>query len=123
MINKPTILYVDDEPINLQIFELNFKHRFNLLLAESGATGLEILKAHPEIKIVLSDMRMPGMNGIEFITTAKRLYPLLTFFILTGYEITEEIRKALKEGLVYKYFKKPCNLPEIEASIYTVLGQ
>lgn len=123
MINKPTILYVDDEPVNLQIFELNFRQRFNVLIAESGAAGLAILKVHPEIKIVISDMRMPGMNGIEFITAAKRLYPQLTFFILSGFEITEEIKKAMNEGLVYQYFKKPCNLPEIETSIFTVLEQ
>lgn len=120
MMNKPAILYVDDEPVNLKIFELNFKNRFHVLTAESGQKGLEILKDQHEIKVVVSDMRMPGMNGIEFIKTAKRHYPHITFFILTGFEITDEIRMAMKDGLVYQYFKKPCNLPEMEESILAV---
>ncbi len=123
MTDKPTILYVDDEPVNLQIFELNFRNRFHVLTAESGLKGLEILKIRHDIKAVVSDMRMPGMNGIEFIRTAKKHYPHITFFILTGFEITDEIRMAMKEGLVIQYFKKPCNLPEMEESILMVTGE
>ncbi len=120
MVNKTAILYVDDEPMNLKIFELNFRNRFTVFVAESGFKGLEILCAHSEIKAVISDMRMPGMNGIDFIKTAKIHYPHISFFILTGFEITEEIRAAIKEGLVCRYFKKPFDPPKIEESILSV---
>jgi len=63
-----TILYVDDEPINLELFEMNFQKRFNVLKALSGAEGLKILESKADISFVVSDMKMPGMSGLEFIT-------------------------------------------------------
>lgn len=118
MTNKiTTVLYVDDEPINTKLFAINFKNLFNVLTADSGFNGLDRLKEHPEISVVISDMKMPGMNGIEFISQAKKEFPNIIFFILTGYEITEEIADAIKINLINKYFQKPFNLKEIESSI------
>ncbi len=108
-----SVLYVDDEPINTKLFALNFKTLFNVLTADSGYTGLDMLKEHSEISVVISDMKMPGMNGIEFISQAKKEFPNIIFFILTGYEITEEIAEALNINLINKYFQKPFNLKEI----------
>ena len=117
MKEKRTILYVDDEEINLMLFEINFKEKFNVIIADSGSGGLRILEKLPDITIVISDMKMPGMNGIEFIKKAKKLYPNVVYFILTGFEITNEISSALKNKLINDYFKKPFNMREIEASI------
>lgn len=116
-----TVLYVDDEPINTKLFALNFRNLFNVLTADSGYTGLVMLKEHPEISVVISDMKMPGMNGIEFIGQAKKEFPNIIFFILTGYEITEEIADAIKINLINKYFQKPFNSNEIESSINQAL--
>lgn len=66
------ILYVDDEQLNLQLFATVFKKKFNVITAESGLEGLEKLDKNKDICIVISDMRMPEMNGIEFINTAKK---------------------------------------------------
>lgn len=117
MNTKITLLYVDDEPINLRLFAINFKYKFDVITSESGSDGLAMLKQHPEIVVVISDMKMPGMNGIEFIRTAKRDFPGISFFILTGFDITEEIAEAVNEGIIYKYFRKPFNMREVEASI------
>ena len=65
-------------------------------------------------------MKMPGMNGIEFIKKAKESFPDIVFFILTGYEITEEITLALEEKLIHKYFKKPFLMKEMETAILEV---
>ncbi|MBU8891747.1 MAG: response regulator [Bacteroidales bacterium] len=121
MDEKVTLLYVDDEPINLRLFDLNFKKKFNVLTAESGAEGLEQLKGNPQIVVVISDMKMPGMSGIDFIRLAKKDFPHVRFFILTGFDITEEIADALNERLIHKYFRKPFNLKEIETSIQEFL--
>lgn len=115
------ILYVDDEPINLKLFALVFKKKFNIITAESGFEGLELLEKNKNLCIVISDMRMPGMNGIEFINKAKTKYANLVYFILTGFEISEEIADALNEKLINKYFKKPFNSKEIESTINKVL--
>ncbi|MBN1145031.1 MAG: response regulator [Bacteroidales bacterium] len=112
-----TILYVDDEPTNLILFELMFKKSFNVVLAESGYQGLEILQNKPEIKITISDMKMPGMNGIQFIEKAKQKCPDVIFYILTSFEITPEIRDSMQKGLIERYFQKPFNMQEISNSI------
>lgn len=117
MNKKRTILYVDDEEINLMLFEINFNEKFNVITADSGHEGLKLMEGIPDITIVISDMKMPGMNGIEFIKTAKKKFPNVVYFILTGFEITGEISKALKDKLINDYFKKPFNMREIEASI------
>ena len=116
-----SVLYVDDEPINLKLFELNVHCTFNVITALSGFEGLEILKNNPDIPIVISDMRMPRMDGLEFIAKAKEQFPNIIFYILTGYEINEEISEALNDKLINKYFRKPLNYKEIEKSITEVL--
>ncbi len=121
MNDKVTLLYVDDEPINLKLFELNFRKKFNVITAESGSHGYELLKQNPHTIVVISDMKMPGMNGIEFIKLAKKDFPNISYFILTGFDITEEIADALNERLIHKYFRKPFNLREIESSILEIL--
>lgn len=115
--NNPTILYVDDEEVNLFLFKINLKGKYPLLTAEDGLKGLEIIDANPDIKVVISDMRMPIMNGLEFISKAKEKHPEINYYILTGFEITEEIQNALDQELILKYFRKPCNLSEIDAEI------
>ncbi|HDP54842.1 MAG TPA: response regulator [Bacteroidetes bacterium] len=117
MSNKIAVLYVDDEPINLKLFELNLKNTFSVTTALSGFEGLEILKSNPNISVVVSDMRMPEMDGLEFISKAKVNFPHIVFFILTGFEIPDEISQALNSNLINKYFRKPFNFREIESSI------
>jgi two-component system, response regulator, stage 0 sporulation protein F len=117
MNKKITVLYVDDEPINLELFEIIFEEKFQVLTAESGLDGLIILRSNPEISVVISDMKMPGMNGIEFIRIARQEFPYILFFILTGFEITNEIADALNEKLIDRYFRKPFDMDEIEEAI------
>jgi response regulator RpfG family c-di-GMP phosphodiesterase len=112
---------VDDEPTNLKLFELNFRKKFDVLTALSGDEGLEILKNNNSILVVISDMKMPGMNGVEFIKKAKASFPHIRYYILTGFDITEEIADALNENLIQKYFRKPFNMNEIERSILEFL--
>ncbi len=117
MSEKVKILYVDDEQINLMLFEANFSKKYEAYIAENGFVGHDILKKHTDIAVVISDMKMPNMNGIEFISRAKNMYPDKKFYILTGFEITEEIQEALEAGLILKCFNKPFDINEIESSI------
>lgn len=117
MSEKNTILYIDDEPINVMLFEVNFKRIFNVVTATSGIEGLEKLRSNKEIKAVISDMKMPNMNGVEFITIAKNEFPNISYFILSGYDANELIINALDRGLISKYFHKPINTKEIESAL------
>lgn len=123
MNEKRTLLYVDDEPINLKLFSINFQNKYHVLTAGSGFEGLTILKSAPETQVVISDMKMPGMNGIEFIRKAKKEFPHMSYFILTGFDITEEIADALNENIICKYFRKPFNIKEIELSFEEALNK
>lgn len=117
MESEDLVLYIDDELINLELFELNFSDRFNVVLAESGQRGLEQLEKNTNIKAVITDYKMPEMNGMEFILKAKSLYPNIKFSILTGYDIFEEIRMAIANGLIEYYFSKPFSYDKLEQAI------
>jgi len=116
------ILYIDDEIINVKLFVYNFSKRYELLTGYCGEEGLELLEQYPDIKVVISDMRMPGMNGLEFVAAAKERFPDKAYFLLTGYDVNPEIREALDKKLIQKYLRKPFMLYEIEAAIKEHLG-
>jgi two-component system response regulator (stage 0 sporulation protein F) len=119
--SKEKILYIDDEPINLFLFERLFDKNFHVITALSGPEGLEKLSMAGDIKVVVSDMKMPQMSGLDFIELAKQRYPNLYCFILTGYDITAEISSALNRKLILKYFRKPFNEAEIRTAIHEVV--
>jgi len=112
-----TLLYVDDEHINRVLFEINFSRKYNVIIAESGPEGLEKLRGNTDIIVVVSDMKMPDMNGIEFIQKARETYSNIAYFILTGFDINDEISAALNEKVILEYFRKPFNMKEIDAAI------
>lgn len=117
MASKTLILFIDDEYLNLKMFEVKFGNKYHIITADNGFSGLEILNSFPEIKIVIVDMKMPQMNGLEFINKAMLIHPELIFFIVTGYEVDDNLRKASESGIVKKCFTKPLNLNEILVSI------
>lgn len=120
MMEKKTILYVDDESLNLLLFKMNFEKQYTVITCESGKEGLEVLRTNKDIKVVISDMKMPQMNGTEFIASAKELAAHLNYYILTGFEISDEIQHALDKGLIRRYFQKPFNVKEITQEIEEV---
>lgn len=117
MSDKIKIIYIDDEEMNVMLFQINFSVNYEVYTGYSGLEGLKLLEKYSDIKVVISDMSMPEMNGIEFIREAKEKYPEKKFYILTGYELTGEIQNAIKSGLIQKYFRKPFDMREIEREI------
>lgn len=111
------VMYVDDEEINVLLFELNFKKKYDIITALSGEEALELLDEHQDVQVVISDMRMPIMNGIEFIREAKSNHPDIRFFILTAFAISSEIQEAIDSKLIVKCFSKPLNIQEIVYAI------
>ena len=120
---KSKILYVDDEPTNLLLFEINLKKKFHILTAESGRVGLEMLKSHNDTALVVSDMKMPGMNGLEFIRALKEIYPEKRCFILTGYEVNTEMQDALNSGLILRCLRKPMNMNDLASMIQKTIEE
>lgn len=108
------ILYVDDEQINLDLFQLAFRGKYQIDIAITGAEALQKLKDNIDYQIVISDMRMPDMNGIEFIKRANEINNKPNYYILSGYDITPQIHEAIEQKLIKKYFTKPFKKQLIE---------
>lgn len=114
MKNKPKILYVDDEKMNITVFQLTFSKVFEVLTADSGAKGMEIFTTEPDIKFVISDMRMPEMDGLEFIRNIKNVSENIPCSILSGHQQCPEILTALDNGEIVDYWLKPFDKKAIE---------
>jgi CheY-like chemotaxis protein len=107
------LLYVDDEMVNLRVFKALFRKKFDVLIAASASEALETLNQEGDIQLVISDLKMPLMNGIEFITKAKESFPNTNYFLLSGFYKNQEIQLALDQGLIQGYFEKPIDVSAI----------
>lgn len=117
------VLFVDDEQsIINSIKRLVRKENYCLLTANSGQDGLNLL-AENDVQIVISDQRMPEMNGTEFLKQVKELYPHVLRIILSGYTEVDSITEAINEGSVYKFFLKPWNDHNLKLEIRQALEQ
>ncbi len=117
MTKKKKILYVDDEIINLKLFDMYFRHSYDVFLASNGPDGLKILEEQADTVAVITDMNMPDMTGLEFVEAAKMNFPNVLFYILTGFAITDEIQLALNKKLILSYFSKPIDFKDIASSL------
>ncbi|MCB1190754.1 MAG: PAS domain S-box protein [Leptospiraceae bacterium] len=113
---KPKILYVDDEPLNLSSFKYLYKRYYNIYLADSAMEGFKILEKE-NIKVVIADQRMPEVTGIEFLEKVASIYPHTIKIMLTGYSNSEETILAINRGEVYRYVTKPFNELDFKITI------
>ncbi|NEQ32853.1 MAG: response regulator [Leptolyngbya sp. SIO4C5] len=104
---KAKILVVDDESDNLDLLYRTFFRSFRVFRASSGSAALEILAAQPDMAVVISDQRMPGMSGTELLSQVAERYPNIIRIMLTGYTDVEDLVEAINAGKVFKYVTKP----------------
>lgn len=104
---KPKILIVDDEPDNLDLLYRTFYREFQVLQAESGQAALAQLAQHPDTAVIISDQRMPRMNGTKLLRQVAQDYPNIIRIILTGYTDVDNLVDAINTGQVFKYITKP----------------
>jgi two-component system NtrC family sensor kinase len=116
------ILCVDDETNVLQSLKRLFlDEEYEILVAESGPEGIAILEQHPPVQVVISDYRMPGMDGIAFFKEVHERWPDTVRIVLSGYADTAAVVAAINEGQVYKFIPKPWNDDELKVAIAKAL--
>jgi len=104
----PKILFVDDEaPVLKALRRYSRRKNWSVFFAESGAEGLEVLSQHPDIDVVVSDMRMPGMSGSEFLIKVREQHPNCIRILLTGFSDINALESAINDAKIYNYLTKP----------------
>ncbi|MCF8387997.1 MAG: response regulator, partial [Bacteroidales bacterium] len=103
---KPKILYVDDELASLTGFKSIFRNHYDVYTAKSANEGYDIMKKE-NISLVISDQRMPGETGVEFLQKIRLDFPDAVRMIVTGYSDIDAVIKAINKSMVYYYFSKP----------------
>jgi len=112
-----TLLLVDDEEeVGAALERLLRRDGYQILRASSGQEGLDILALH-EVGVIISDQRMPGMSGVEFLTQVKEQYPLTIRIILSGYADLDSVTEAINRGAIYKFFVKPWDNNTLRADV------
>ena len=113
---RGTVLFVDDERRVLTSMRAMFRRDYEVLLANSGAEALDLLRDH-EVDVIVSDQRMPGMTGVEVLKAVKRLAPNAMRILLTGYADLKAIEASINEGEVFRYLTKPCPSEQLKEAI------
>ena len=110
------VLCVDDEKDNLRIFELTFRRDFKILTASSAQEGLELLSQYP-VAVVLSDQKMPGIEGVEFLRRVRELDPRVIRILVTAYGDAQILGDAINDGNIYRYIAKPWEPDDMRLTI------
>jgi len=120
---RPRVLFVDDEPAVLEALAVNLRRAFDVVTATSGDLGLEQLHAQGDFAVVVSDMRMPKMDGATFLARARETAPDAVRILLTGQADLEATIKAVNLGQIFRFLTKPCPRDTLRGAIDSAIGQ
>lgn len=115
---KHTVLIVDDEENNLQLLKRTFRGKYNILTASNGVEALEVVEKHgKEISLIVSDQKMPVMEGTEFLKRVKETNPHIVKILLTGHVDTDILVSAINECELFQYILKPFEPEELKIAV------
>lgn len=117
------LLFVDDEENILHGIKRQLRKQYQITTALSGATALDLIKESEEFAVIVSDMRMPEMDGVEFLHHARELSPHSVRLMLTGNADQQTAIDAVNRGAVYRFMTKPCPLSLLVESVEAALEQ
>ena len=117
------ILCVDDEPNILNAYKRALRGTFLIETAAGGAEGLAILKGPDPFAVVVSDMRMPGMDGVEFLREVKQIVPDTVRIMLTGNSDQQTAIDAVNRGSIFRFLTKPCSPEDLSQAIDAAIQQ
>ena len=117
------ILFVDDEPNVLAGFERQLRKRYAVVTAPGGAEGLAAFEARGPFAVIVSDMRMPGMDGAAFLTRCRERWPDVVRMLLTGYADVGQAIDVVNRGGIFRFLTKPCPPEVLTAALDAALAQ
>lgn len=117
------ILFVDDEENILHAYKLALHKQYQLTTATSAATALEMIESDGPFAVIVSDMKMPGMDGIEFLRIASERAPDTVRVMLTGFAELQTAVEAVNSGNIFRFLTKPCPAEEIAVTLESCLAQ
>ncbi len=116
------ILCVDDEKNVLRSLERLFMdEEYEIITALNGEEGLALLEEQPGVQLVISDYRMPGMDGVDFLRQVHERWPETIRIVLSGFADTASVVGAINEGQIYKFIPKPWDDNELKVTIAKAL--
>jgi response regulator RpfG family c-di-GMP phosphodiesterase len=113
----PRVLFVDDDEHLLSTFHRNFRHRYDLDTASGGRQALRAMEDHGPYAVVVADLAMPGMNGIDFMREARALAPETTRILFTGHAGPETLLAAINAGEVFRFIPKPSDAEALARAV------
>jgi len=117
------ILFVDDEPAVLDGYQRLLHREFDVSIASSADQGLAWIRTNGPYAVVISDMRMPGMNGAQFLSHVRQKVPDTVRMLLTGYADLNAAMDAVNEGNIFRFLTKPCEKDILAKAIVTGVEQ
>jgi signal transduction histidine kinase len=117
MVAGARILYVDDDRANLVVFQASFAGELDVIVASSGAEALGVLARDPEIALLVTDQRMPGMSGTELAERVRKDHPDVVRYLITAYADLGAAIDAINVGQVQRYLKKPWDRDELRQQL------
>jgi serine phosphatase RsbU (regulator of sigma subunit)/CheY-like chemotaxis protein len=116
------ILFVDDEPAALRCYRQMLQSEFDIATAATGEEGLVLLRNNGPFAIVISDMQMAGMDGVQFLKRVRQVAPSTIRLLLTGHVDLNGVVNAVNEGCIFRLLKKPCEKSVLAEAIATALA-
>jgi response regulator RpfG family c-di-GMP phosphodiesterase len=117
------ILFVDDEPNVLEAYQRNLRKRYRIEAANSGERALQLLAQPESFAVIVADMQMPVMNGVEFLVRAQKQAPDSVRLMLTGNADQKTAVEAVNRGQIYQFLNKPCSLEVMAAALDSAIRQ
>ena len=121
--NTKKILFVDDEPAVLDGYRRVLHKDFDVDTANSGLEALAAIKEGTPYAVIVSDMRMPGMDGVQLLSRVRELVPNTVRVVLTGYADIQSAMNAVNEGNVFRFLTKPCESPTLKKALASCIAQ
>ncbi|HEV2416658.1 MAG TPA: HD domain-containing phosphohydrolase [Terriglobia bacterium] len=119
----PRVLLVDDELNLIEGMIRGLRRTYSITSAAGGQAAIDILRREPAFMVIVSDLRMPGMDGIAFLKHARQITPGAVRVLFTGNADLSDAIEAVNEGAIFRFMTKPCPVPSVKLAVDAAIEQ